>query len=110
MWKGCGYYIHIRPQLFTIFVFLNHRNIMTTTRSRQDEIKEKHIVTTTLMANDYRKLLTSCIVNPEFQCSINDKEWDEDEAFVKVDITFRNCTKPQFHQRLIHFIIKTFNK
>jgi hypothetical protein len=29
---------------------------------------------------------------------------------VKVDIVFRNCTKPQFHQRLIHFIIKTFKK
>ena len=89
---------------------LKSQKMTTTPRNRQDEIKEKHIVVTTLMADDYRKLLTSCIVNPEFQCAVNDKEWDEDESFVKVEIIFRNCTKPQFHQKLIHFMLKTFNK
>ena len=81
-----------------------------TTRNRETEIKEKHIITTTLVVDDFRKMLTSCIINPEFNCTIVEKECDEDEAFVKVDIVFRNCTKPAFHQRLIHFIIKTFNK
>ena len=99
------------PSAFLMHLCILKSHKMTTTpRNRQDEIKEKHIVVTTLMADDYRKLLTSCIVNPEFQCAVNDKEWDEDESFVKVEIIFRNCTKPQFHQKLIHFMLKTFNK
>ena len=81
-----------------------------TTRNRETEIKEKHIITTTLVVDDYRKMIKSSIINPEFNCNIIEREWDEDEAFVKVDIVFRNCTKPAFHQRLIHFLIKTFNK
>jgi hypothetical protein len=74
----------------------------------EETISKKHVVVTWLPADDYRKLLYSSITNPEFECTINDKEWDDDNAIVKVEIHIRNCSKPIFHQRLIHFIIKTF--
>lgn len=77
-------------------------------QNEKEPIAKKHVVVTWLPVEDYRKMLYSSITNPEFECTINDKEWSEDQNIVKVEIHIRNCSKPVYNQRLIHFLIKTF--
>jgi len=77
-------------------------------QNESEKQQKKHVVITWLIADDYRKMLYSSLVNPEFEITINDIEWSESEDAVKVEMHFRNCTKTIYHQRLIHFLLKTF--
>ena len=67
---------------------------------------DKHKIITTFSCEDYKVIEESAKLNPEF--NIKFQEISNDGQAVKVAIIFRNATKQEFHQRLIHFFVKTF--
>ena len=71
-----------------------------------EDITEKHKIRTTLSKEDYAVIQTFSRLNPEWNIKFN--VLLEDEHAVDVAIVFRNATKQEFHQRLIHFFIKAF--
>jgi len=71
-----------------------------------EDITEKHKVRTTLSLEDYAVVQNFSKLNPEWNLKFYVEE--EDDQAVKVAIVFRNATKQEFHQRMIHFFIKAF--
>jgi len=71
-----------------------------------EDIIEKHKIRTTLSLEDYAVIQNFSRLNPEWNIKFNVEE--QDEQAVQVAIVFRNSTKQEFHQRLIHFFIKAF--
>lgn len=53
-------------------------------------------------------LQKSSMANTEFDVHYSEKEWHEDGDLVLVRLTFRNCGRNLYHQRLVLFLIKTF--
>jgi hypothetical protein len=56
-----------------------------------------------------QKLKKSSIQNPEFNVLFEEKEWHEDGDLVKIRLTFKNCGKNIFTQRLFNFLIRSLN-
>lgn len=73
-----------------------------------EDITEKHQLKTTLSLEDLAIVQNFAKLNPEWNIKFNVKEQDEQAAIVQ--IVFRNATKLEFHQRLIHFFIKAFKQ
>jgi hypothetical protein len=71
-----------------------------------EDITEKHKVRTTLSKEDFAVVQNFSRINPEWNLKFYVEE--EDEHAVRVAIVFRNATKQEFHQRMIHFFIKAF--
>lgn len=60
---------------------------------------------------DVAKLLQkSSIQNAEFDVHYAEKEWHEDNDLVQIRLTFRNCGRNLYQQRLFLFLIRTFHK
>lgn len=55
------------------------------------------------------KLKKSSIIHPEYDVHYEEIEWHEDNDLVKIRLTFRNCGKTIYVQRIFSFLIKTFN-
>jgi hypothetical protein len=56
------------------------------------------------------KMLQKCsYAHPEFDVHYQELEWHEDNDLVKIRLTFRNCGKNVYIQRMFAFLIKTFN-
>jgi len=72
----------------------------------EDIITEKHKIRTTLSLEDYAVIQNFSRLNPEWNIKFNVEK--QDEQAVQVAVVFRNATKQEFHQRLIHFFIKAF--
>lgn len=53
-------------------------------------------------------LQKSSVANPEFDVNYMEKEWHEDGDLVLVRLTFRNCGRNLYTQRLVLFLIRTF--
>lgn len=71
-----------------------------------EDITEKHKIRTTLSLEDFAVIQNFSRLNPEWNIKFNVEE--QDEQAVQVAVVFRNATKQEFHQRLIHFFIKAF--
>jgi len=54
-------------------------------------------------------LQKSATANPEFDVHFEELEWHDDGDLVKVRLTFRNCGKNLFTQRLVSFLIKSLH-
>lgn len=60
---------------------------------------------------DVAKLLhKTAISSPEFNVHFEEKEWHEDGDLVKVRLTFRNCGKTLYIQRIFAFLTKALHK
>ena len=59
--------------------------------------------------NVAKMLQKSSNANPEFDVHYQEMEWHEDNDLVKIRLTFRNCGKNVYIQRMFAFLIKTFN-
>ena len=60
---------------------------------------------------DIAKILQkSSIINAEFDVHFAEKEWHDDNDLVKIRLTFRNCGRNLYQQRLFLFLIKSFHK
>ena len=60
---------------------------------------------------DIAKILQkSSIINAEFDVHFSEKEWHDDGDLVKIRLTFRNCGRNLYQQRLFLFLIKSFYK
>ena len=57
-----------------------------------------------------KMLQKSSIMNPEFNVHYSEKEWHEDGDLVQIRLTFRNCGRNLYQQRLFTFLIRTFHK
>lgn len=55
-----------------------------------------------------RALQKSSISRPEFNVHVKEIEWHEDNDLVKIRLTFNNCGKNLFTQRLFAFLVSTF--
>ena len=56
------------------------------------------------------KQLQKCTyAHPEFSVHYQEMEWHEDNDLVKIRLTFRNCGKNLYIQRIFAFLIKAFN-
>lgn len=56
---------------------------------------------------DVAKLLQkTSLSNPEFNVHFQEMEWHEDNDLVKVRLTFRNCGKNVYIQRIFAFMTK----
>jgi len=63
------------------------------------------------LSADVAKILQkSSVANPEFDVHYSEKEWHEDGDLVQVRLTFRNCGRNLYHQRLVLFLIKSLHK
>jgi hypothetical protein len=70
--------------------------------------KEEKLFTQQWLSPDVAKLIQkTSISNPEFMVHFQELEWHDDGDLVKIRLTFRNCGKNQFTQRLIAFLIKS---
>ena len=54
------------------------------------------------------RLKKSSIQNSEYDVHFEELEWHEDGDLVKIRLTFRNCGKTIYMQRVFSFLIKTF--
>ena len=72
----------------------------------ETEIVEKHQIRTIMSTEDFAVVTKFAKLNPEWNISF--REESSDGEGVSVLIVFRNSTKREFHQRLIHFFIKAF--
>ena len=58
---------------------------------------------------DVAKILQkSSVANPEFDVHFSEKEWHDDGDLVLIRLTFRNCGRNLYTQRLVLFLIRTF--
>ncbi len=57
-----------------------------------------------------RLLKKSTIQNPEYDVSFKEMERSEEDGLVKVQLTFRNVGRTQYHKRLISFLVKSIYK
>jgi len=55
-------------------------------------------------------LLKTTLSNPEFSVHYEEIEWHEDNDLVKIRLTFRNCGKNVYIQRIFAFLIKALQK
>lgn len=70
--------------------------------------KEEKFFTQQWMHPDVAKLLQkSSLANPEFDVHYQEIEWHDDNDLVKVRLTFRNCGRNLYTQRLVSFLIKS---
>jgi len=70
--------------------------------------KEEKFFTQQWMDPNVAKLLQkSSLAHPEFDVHYQEMEWHEDNDLVKVRLTFRNCGRNLYTQRLVSFIIKS---
>jgi len=56
-----------------------------------------------------QKLKKSSIQNPEFNVLFEEIEWHEDGDLVKIRLTFKNCGKNIFTQRLFNYLVRSLN-
>jgi len=56
-----------------------------------------------------KKLEKSSVKNPEFDVHYQEKEWHDDGDLVQIRLTFRNCGRNLYQQRLFAFLIRTFH-
>ena len=71
---------------------------------------EKFYTQQWVSADVAKELQKSASINPEFDVNIQELEWHEDNDMVKLRLTFRNCGKNVFTQRLMSFLIKSLYK
>lgn len=70
---------------------------------------EKYFTQQWVNLNVAARLKKSSIINPEYNVYFEEVEWHQDEDLVKIRLTFRNCGKTIYMQRVFSFLIKTFN-
>jgi hypothetical protein len=72
-------------------------------------MKEEKFFTQQWFFQDEAKIIEkSTLINPEFDVHYQEIEWHEDGDLVKIRLTFRNCGRNLFTQRLVKFLIKSF--
>jgi hypothetical protein len=71
--------------------------------------KEKYFTQQWVNPDVAARLKKSSIQNPEYNVHFEELEWHEDGDLVKIRLTFRNCGKTVYMQRVFSFLIKTFN-
>jgi hypothetical protein len=57
-----------------------------------------------------RLLKKSSMTNPEFDVTFKEMERSVEDGLVKVQLTFRNVGRTQYHKKLINFIVKSLYK
>lgn len=70
--------------------------------------KEKYFTQQWVKPDVAARLKKSSIQNPEYDVYFEEIEWHEDGDLVKIRLTFRNCGKTIYMQRVFSFLIKTF--
>ena len=72
-------------------------------------MKEEKFFTQQWFFQDEAKIIEkSTLIYPEFDVHYQEIEWHEDGDLVKIRLTFRNCGRNLFTQRLVKFLIKAF--
>jgi hypothetical protein len=72
------------------------------------KIAEKYFTQQWVTPDVAARLKKSTILNPEYNVYFEEVEWHEDGDLVKIRLTFRNCGKTIYMQRVFSFLIKTF--
>jgi len=71
---------------------------------------EEKFFTQQWVSADVCKILhKATLTYPEFNVHLQEVEWHEDNDLVKIRLTFRNCGKVLFTQRLVGFLIKSLH-
>ena len=68
--------------------------------------EEKYFTQQWVNADIAKVLQKTALSNPEFDVHIQEVEWHEDGDLVKLRLTFRNCGKNVYIQRIFAFLIK----
>ena len=68
--------------------------------------EEKYFTQQWVSADIAKVLQKTSLSNPEFDVHIQEVEWHEDGDLVKLRLTFRNCGKNVYIQRIFAFLTK----
>ena len=68
--------------------------------------EEKYFTQQWVNADIAKVLQKTALSNPEFDVHYEEIEWHEDGDLVKLRLTFRNCGKNVYIQRIFAFLIK----
>jgi hypothetical protein len=68
--------------------------------------EEKYFTQQWVNAEVAKLLHKTSLSNPEFDVHYEEIEWHEDGDLVKLRLTFRNCGKNVYIQRIFAFLIK----
>lgn len=72
-------------------------------------MKEEKFFTQQWFSSDEAKIIQKAtLMYPEFDVHYSEMEWHEDGDLVKLRLTFRNCGRNLYNQRLVKFFIKAF--
>jgi hypothetical protein len=86
----------------------NNQKYMT---KKTEPVENSTYFTQQWLSPDVAKILQkSSVQNAEFDVHYSEKEWHEDNDLVLVRLTFRNCGRNLYTQRLVLFLIRTFHK
>ncbi len=72
--------------------------------------KEKYFTQQWVSPDVAARLKKSSIQNAEYDVHFEELEWHEDGDLIKIRLTFRNCGKTIYMQRVFSFLIKTFHE
>jgi hypothetical protein len=79
------------------------------TQKKSEVVENSTYFTQQWLQPDVAKILQkSSMTNTEFDVHYSEKEWHEDGDLVLVRLTFRNCGRNLYTQRLVLFLIRTF--
>jgi|LauGreDrversion4_2_1035121.scaffolds.fasta_scaffold01075_6 hypothetical protein len=70
--------------------------------------EEKFFTQQWFFADEAKIIEKSTLIYPEFDVHYQEIEWHEDGDLVKIRLTFRNCGRNLYTQRLVKFLIKAF--
>jgi hypothetical protein len=68
--------------------------------------EEKYFTQQWVNADVAKLLQKTALSNPEYNVHIQEMEWHEDGDIVKLRLTFRNCGKNGYVQRIFSFLTK----
>jgi hypothetical protein len=68
--------------------------------------EEKYFTQQWVNADVSKLIHKTSLSNPEFDVHFEEIEWHEDGDLVKIRLTFRNCGKNVYIQRIFAFLIK----
>jgi hypothetical protein len=71
--------------------------------------EEKYFTQQWLTPSVAKLIQKTTLSNPEFMVHYQEMEWHEDSDLVKIRLTFRNCGRNLFTQRLMAFLIKALH-
>lgn len=87
------------------------KKIIPIKETEPEKVDNSTFFTQQWLSADVAKILQkSSIANPEFDVHVLEKEWHEDADLVLIRLTFRNCGRNLYTQRLVLFLIKSLHK